>query len=48
MNRITVNPTTGRLTMVKGLPKGARKCTSGSPVAPVIALGPYEMRSFVK
>ena len=33
---------------VKGLPKGARNCTSGSPVAPVIALGPYEMRSFVK
>ena len=33
---------------VKGLPEGSRDCTSGTPIASTVALGPYEMVSFVK
>lgn len=33
---------------LKGLPEGSRDCTSGAPVASTLALGPYEMISFVK
>ena len=33
---------------LKGLPEGSRDCTSGTPIPSTVALGPYEMVSFLK